>query len=109
MLLIDDVQFLAGKESVQEEFFHTFNDLVNANKQIVICSDRKPNEIATLTDRLVSRMQSGIIADITFPSYETRAAILQKRLNKWVYLYLMMLLPLLPTALSLTLEKWKVF
>ena len=79
VLLIDDVQFLAGKESTQEEFFYTFNALRDAHKQVVVSADKAPKDIPMLEERLISRFNQGLVTDVNQPDLETRIAILRSR------------------------------
>ena len=83
LLMVDDVQFIAGKDSTQEEFFHTFNALVDQNKQIIISADRAPGEIKDLEERIKSRLQSGLVVDLHPTDYELRLGILQTKVNRY--------------------------
>lgn len=82
VLIVDDIQFIAGKDKTQEEFFHTFNSLYQKNKQIILSSDRHPNNIPAVTERLKSRFNGGMIVDINIPDYETRLAILKQKIEE---------------------------
>jgi chromosomal replication initiator protein len=82
VLIVDDIQFIAGKDKTQEEFFHTFNSLYQKNKQIILSSDRHPNNIPAVTERLKSRFEGGMIADINIPDFETRTAILKQKMEE---------------------------
>ncbi|MEM0947080.1 MAG: chromosomal replication initiator protein DnaA [Pseudomonadota bacterium] len=83
VLMVDDIQFIAGKDATQEEFFHTFNALVDLNKQIILSADRAPTEITGIEDRIASRMQSGLVADLHPTNYELRLGILQQKVEQY--------------------------
>jgi chromosomal replication initiator protein len=82
VLIIDDIQFIGGKEKTEEEFFHTFNALYENDKQIIISSDRPPQSLPTLEERLRSRFEGGLIADVSYPEYEMRVAIVRSKLQE---------------------------
>jgi chromosomal replication initiator protein len=83
VLMVDDVQFIAGKDATQEEFFHTFNALVDQNKQVIVSSDRAPTEISGIEDRIISRLQSGLVVDLHPTNYELRLGILQQKVDQY--------------------------
>lgn len=100
VLLVDDIQFIANKKAVQEEFFHTFNDLYQAGKQIIIASDRPPKELSKLEDRLISRFASGLVQDIQKPDYETRLMIITKKIELEGYVFSENIIPILAEKLE---------
>ena len=106
-LLIDDIQFFANKERSQEEFFHTFNALLEGNQQIILTSDRYPKEINGVEDRLKSRFGWGLTVAIEPPELETRVAILMKRRTKTTSVCRAKWLSLLPSVCALTCVSWK--
>lgn len=107
-MLIDDIQFFANKERSQEEFFHTFNALLEGNQQIILTSDRYPKEISGVEDRLKSRFGWGLTVAIEPPELETRVAILMKKLKITRFICRMKWLSLLRSACALTYVSWKV-
>ncbi len=104
VLLVDDIQFIANKKSVQEEFFHTFNDLYQAGKQIIIASDRPPKELSELEERLTSRFASGLVQDIQKPDFETRVMIISKKIELEGYTFEESIIP----KLAERLEKFNI-
>ena len=109
LLLMDDIQILSKGEGVQEEFFHTFNDLYNKNTLIVLCSDEKPSSIPRLEERIKTRLEGGLIADVSYPCQETRLAILKSKARKKGLILSGASLDKITKAVKDPLERWREF